>query len=80
MRAGDWRERRAGLVDDGAERRIAGLIVADQHFAGTKPGKLAGKIAGADRRRKQLAGGNVERGKRETQPRRLRPQAHGRSR
>ena len=80
MRAGDWRERRAGLVDDGAERWIAGLIVADQHLAGTKPGKLAGKIAGADRRRKQLAGGNVERGKRETRLAAFALQARGRSR
>ncbi len=52
-------------MDDGAERRIAGLIVADQHLAGAEPGKLAGKVAGADRRREQLAGGNVERGQRE---------------
>ena len=45
MRARDRRERGARLVDDGAERWIAGLIVADQHFAGAKPGKLAGKVA-----------------------------------
>ena len=41
MGVGDWRERGAGFMDDGAERRIAGLIVADQNFAGRKPRKLA---------------------------------------
>ena len=65
MRPGDRRERRARLADDGAERWIAGLIVADQNFSWAEPGKLAGKVAGADRRRQQLAGGNVERGERE---------------
>ena len=76
MGARDRRERGASLLDDGAERRIAGLIVADQHLAGAEPGKLAGKVACADRRRQQLAGGNVERGKRET---RLTAFAHGRA-
>ena len=61
------------LVNDGAERWIAGQIVADQHFAGAKPGKLAGKVAGAGRRSEQLAGGDVERGKRRTQLRRPSP-------
>ena len=66
MGARDRRQRGTGLMDDGAKRRIAGLIVTDQHLAGGKPRKLAGKIAAAHGRRQQLAGGNVERGERES--------------
>src|SRR6476646_10184286 len=64
MSAGDRRERRASLVNDGAKRRVAGLVIADQHFAGSTPRKLPGKIAAANGLRKQLAGRDVERGKR----------------
>ena len=80
MGARDRGQRGACLVDDGAKRRIAGLIVTDQHLAGGKPRKLAGKIAGADGRRQQLAGGNIERGKRESRPAGLARRSRGRSR
>ena len=80
MRPRDRRERRARLADDGAERWIAGLIVADQNFAGAEPGKLAGKVAGADRRSQAARRWKCRERQARNQPRRLRPQARGRSR
>ena len=45
MGARAWRQRGAGLLDQAAQRGIAGEIVADQHLARLQPRKLAGKIA-----------------------------------
>ena len=64
MRARARRERGARLLDQAAQRGVAGEIVADQHLAGLQPRKLAGKIARAHRRGDQFAGRDVERGER----------------
>ena len=44
-----WRERSACLLDQAAQRGIAGEIVAGKHLAGFEARKLAGKIAGDNR-------------------------------
>ena len=43
------RQRSARLLDQAAQRGIAGEIVAGKHLAGFEARKLAGKIAGDNR-------------------------------
>ncbi len=64
MRAWDRRQRGASAFDCGAQRRLAGMVVADEDFAWAEAHQLASEVALGDRRRQQLAGGDVEGGER----------------
>src|SRR5262249_42928832 len=64
MGARAWGQRSASLMDEAAKLGVARNIIVGQNLARFEPRKLAGEIARTHRRGDQLAGRDIERGKR----------------